>query len=222
VNLEHELRGLQIEFPAEPDLRSTVLARLEHRPRRRTWLVAGLAMLAACGALLAIPQTRAAILRVLEIGGVRIERTERQPTGTRTALVTGGSVTLEQARRAVRFTLALPPQYERINLNRGVPGGMVSFLSDGHVLSEWQGEQIFQKSVGPETRIQQVQIDFAPGVWITGAPHELTYTDRTGQPRHQTRRLAGNVLIWHRSGVTYRLEGAKSLEEALRLVPRNH
>jgi hypothetical protein len=135
--------------------------------------------------------------------------------------VTGGPVTLEQARRAVQFTLAVPRQYERINLNRGVPGGMVSFLWDGYVLSEWQGEQIFQKSVGPNTRVQHVQVDFAPGVWLEGAPHELTYTDRTGEPRHQTRRLAGNVLIWHRAGITYRLEGAKSLEEALRLAPGN-
>jgi hypothetical protein len=220
VTIEHELRGLRIDFPPEPDLRSGVLARVERR-RRRHWLAIALAALAAFGALLAIPQTRAAILRVLEIGGVRIERTEKQPTATRTALVTGGPVTLEQARRAVQFTLAVPRQYEQINLNRGVPGGMVSFLWDGHVLSEWQGEQIFQKSVGPDTRVQHVQVDFAPGVWLEGAPHELTYTDRTGEPRHQTRRLAGNVLIWHRAGITYRLEGAKSLEEALTLAPGN-
>ena len=220
MNLEQELRGLAVDFPPEPELRANVLARLE-RPARRRWLVATLVVLAAFGALLAIPPTRAAILRVLEIGGVRIERTEDQPTATRTAPITGGPVTLDQARRAVRFTLLVPPQYERVNLHRGVPGGMVSFLWDGHVLSEWQGVQIFQKTVGPSTRVRQVQIDFAPGVWITGAPHELVYTDSKGEPRHQTRRLAGNVLIWSRGGVTYRLEGARTLEEALSLVPRN-
>jgi hypothetical protein len=211
---------LAIVFPPEPDLRANVLPRLE-RPRRRRWLVVTLAVVAACGALLAIPQTRAAILRVLEIGGVRIERTEDQPTATRTAAITGGTVTLDQARRAVRFTLLVPSQYERVNLHRGVPGGMVSFLWDGYVLSEWQGEQLFEKSVGPRSRIRQVQVDFAPGVWITGAPHAVTYLDREGEPRHQTRRLAGNVLIWNRGGVTYRLEGAKNLQEALSLVPRN-
>jgi hypothetical protein len=220
VTIEQELRGLEIAFPPAPDLRANVLGRLE-RPRRRRWLIATLAVVAAFGALLAIPQTRAAILRVLEIGGVRIERTETQPTGQRSPLVTGGRVTLAQARRAVEFRLAVPPTYERVYLNRGVPGGMVSFVWNGHVLSEWQGEQIFQKSVGPNTRIQRVQVDFAPGVWITGAPHSLTFVDRNGVPRQQTRRLAGNVLIWHRAGVTYRLEGARSLDEALTLVPRN-
>lgn len=220
MNLEQELRGLAIGFPPEPDLRANVLARLE-QPRRRRRLVVTLAVVAACGALLAIPQTRAAILRVLEIGGVRIERTEDQPTATRTAPITGGPVTLDQARRAVRFTLLVPPQYERVHLHRGVPGGMVSFLWDGHVLSEWQGEQLFEKSVGPGSRIRRMQVDFAPGVWITGAPHAVTYLDRQGEPRHQTRRLAGNVLIWNRGGLTYRLEGANSLQEALSLVPRN-
>jgi hypothetical protein len=220
VNLEQELRGLAVDFPPEPNLRASVLARLQ-RPRRRRWLVVTLAVVAACGALLAIPQTRAAILRVLEIGGVRIERTEDQPTATRTAPITGGPVTLDQARRAVRFTLLVPRRYDRVNLHRGVPGGMVSFLWDGYVLSEWQGEQLFEKSVGPSSRIQHVQVDFAPAVWITGAPHAVTYLDRKGEPRQQTRRLAGNVLIWNRGGVTYRLEGAKSLQEALGLVPRN-
>jgi hypothetical protein len=220
VNLEQELRALDIAFPPEPDLRANVLGRLE-RPQRRRWLAASLAVVAAFGALLAIPQTRAAILRVLEIGGVRIERTETQPMAPRASLVTGARVTLAQARRAVDFDLAVPRQYERVYLNRGIPGGMVSFVWDGRVLSQWQGEQIYQKSVGPGTTLREVQIDFAPGVWITGAPHSLTFVDRNGMPRRQTRRLAGNVLIWHRAGITYRLEGANSLDEALTLVPRN-
>jgi hypothetical protein len=220
VTIEQELRALDIAFPPEPDLRANVLGRLE-RPQRRRWLIASLAVVAAFGALLAIPQTRAAILRVLEIGGVRIERTETQPTGERSALVTGQRVTRAEAQSAVEFPLALPREYEGVYLNTAVPGGMVSFVWDGHVLSEWQGEQIYQKSVGPDTEVHQVQVDFAPGVWITGAPHSLTFVDRNGVPREQTRRLAGNVLIWDRAGVTYRLEGAKTLEAALKLVPGN-
>lgn len=220
MNLEQELRAVRLDFPPEPDLRAGVLTRLE-RPHRRVWLAVALAVVAACGALLAIPQTRAAILRVLEFGGVRIERTEEQPTATRTEPITGGPVTLDEARRAVGFTLLVPRRYERVNLHRGVPGNMVSFLWDGYVLSEWQGEQLFEKSIGPNSRIRRVQVDFAPGVWITGAPHAVTYLDRDGEPRHQTRRLAGNVLLWNRAGITYRLEGAKTLDEALRLAPRN-
>jgi hypothetical protein len=222
VTLEQELRGLRIDFPPEPDVRANVLARLE-RPQRRRWLLASVAVVAAFGALLAIPQTRAAILRVLEIGGVRIERTETRPSASAdgSPLVTGQRITLAEARNAVQFPLAVPRRFERVYLDRRVPGGMVSFAWDGHVLSEWQGRQIYEKSVGPGTEVRQVQIDFAPGVWLTGAPHSLTFVDRRGEPRHQTRRLAGNVLIWHQGGITYRLEGAKSLEEALSLVPGN-
>jgi hypothetical protein len=222
VNLEQELRGLELAFPSDPDLRANVLARLE-RPERR-WnrqLVVLLAALAAIGALFAIPQTRAAILRVLEIGGVSIERTETQPRAPRGALVTGREVTLTEARDAVQFELEVPRWYDRVYLDQGVAGGMVSFVGNGRVLSEWQGQQLYEKSVGPGTRVQNVQVQFAPGVWLSGAPHSLTFVDPTGEPRHQTRRLAGNVLIWNRGGVTYRLEGARSLNEALRLVPRN-
>jgi hypothetical protein len=222
MNLEHELRTLPIAFPDEPDLRATVLARLG-RPRERSrWQpIAALAVVAALGALFAIPQTRAAILRVLEIGGVRIERTESQPQGERSTLVTGRRVRLDEARRAVQFTLAVPRRYQRIYLDRSIPGGMVSFVDDGRVLSQWQGEQLYEKSVGPGSTVQRVQVDFAPGVWIAGAPHSVTFVDRNRVPRHHTRRLAGNVLIWQRGTVTYRLEGAETLEEALALVPRN-
>ena len=134
MNLEHELRTLPIAFPDEPDLRATVLARLG-RPRERSrWQpIAALAVVAALGALFAIPQTRAAILRVLEIGGVRIERTESQPQGERSTLVTGRRVRLDEARRAVQFTLAVPRRYQRIYLDRSIPGGMVSFVDDGRV-----------------------------------------------------------------------------------------
>jgi hypothetical protein len=222
MNLEHELGALPIAFPREPDLRANVLARLE-RPQRR-WsraLVGALVVLAAIGALFAIPQTRAAILRALDIGGVRIERVETQPRAPRAALVTGREVTLAEARRAVQFELAVPRWYDRVYLNRGVAGGMVSFVGQGRVLSQWPGQQIYEKSVGPGTTVQRLQVDFAPAVWLTGAPHSVTFVDRFGNARHQTRRLAGNVLIWNRGVVTYRLEGAESLEEALSLVPRN-
>jgi hypothetical protein len=221
VNLEQELRALPIAFPAEPDLRANVLARLERRQRRwRSQLVAVLAVLAAFGALLAIPQTRAAILRVLEIGGVRIERTETEPRGVLAAPVTGRRVTLEEARRAVTFELAVPRERATVYLNRGIPGGMVSFVWGEYVLSQWQGEQLpyVQKSAGPRTQLRELSVEGARGVWITGAPHSVVFVDRNGQPREQTRRLAGNVLVWERDGVTYRLEGADSRDEARDVV----
>jgi hypothetical protein len=47
------------------------------------------------------------------------------------------------------------------------------------------------------------QVEVAPGVsglWISGAPHAVFFPGASP-------RLAGNVLVWARDGVTYRLEG---------------
>ena len=107
MNLEHELRTLPIAFPDEPDLAPRVLARLE-RPVRRWWLVPTLAALAVAGALLAIPQTRAAILDLFRIGGVEVRRVETQPRAPVRPAVLGREVSLATARRSVDFPLLVP------------------------------------------------------------------------------------------------------------------
>jgi hypothetical protein len=102
MNLEHELRALPIAFPDEPDLAPSVVARLE-RPARRWWLVPAVAALAVAGALLAIPQTRAAILDLFRIGGVEVRRVETQPRAPVRPAVLGREVSLATAQRGVDF-----------------------------------------------------------------------------------------------------------------------
>jgi hypothetical protein len=58
-------------------------------------------------------------------------------------------------------------------------------------------------------------VNGVPGLWITGARHEIVYRDRSGQIDAKTRRLVGNVLLWDKDGITYRLEGAKTRAQAL-------
>jgi hypothetical protein len=219
VNLEQELRSLEIAFPPEPDVRAAVLARLE-RPRRRWRLVAAVAAVAALGATLAIPQTRAAILRLLEIGGVRIEQTETQPAAERSPFVGGRRVTQAEAADEVAFPLARPPRGAKVFLDRTIPGGMVSYVFSRYVLSQWEGQQTpyVEKLVGPRGELREVDVGGSRGIWVTGAPHVVFFVDRHGEPREQTRRLAGNVLIWEQGTTTYRLEGARSLAEALAIA----
>jgi hypothetical protein len=212
--IEQELRALPIAFPPEPDLVPAVLERLERR-RRPRWLVPALVAAAAVGALLAIPQTRAAILDFFRIGGERIERVETQPVAPERAPVTGRRTTLAEARRAVDFPVRVPDPRARVFLDPNVASGMVSFVWDGLVLSEFAGEQIAQKAVGPATEVEFVEVDGVTGAWLEGAPHTVVYFDREGEARELTRRLAGNVLVWTRDGVTYRLEGARSRAVAL-------
>jgi hypothetical protein len=217
VNLEHELRTLPLAFPAEPDLEARVLARLE-RPRRR-WLVPALAIVAATGALLAIPQTRAAILDLFRIGDVSVERVGTQPRAPAREAQLGRPVSFRDAQAAVDFPLLAPDAAFDAYLDETVRGGMVNLSFDGVVLSQWRGEQLpfVQKQVGPSSVTVPLEVEGAPGLWIAGAVHEIVYGDGD-KVVVKSRRLAGNVLIWEREGITYRLEGARTRAQALAAV----
>ena len=218
MNLERELSALPIAFPDEPDLAPGVLARLD-RPVRRWWLVPALAALAVAGALFAIPQTRAAILDLFRIGGVEVRRVETQPRAPVRPAVLGREVSLATAQSGVDFPLLVP----RDPFTAYVDGPMVNLRWRRYVLTQWRGEQLpfAQKQVGPGSQTVGVEVRGATGLWITGARHEIIYRDPvTDQIVAKSRRLAGNVLIWEDGGVTYRLEGAKTVADA-RAVARN-
>ena len=155
MNLEHELRALPIAFPDEPDLAPRVLARLD-RPVRRWWLVPALAALAVAGALLAIPQTRAAILDLFRIGGVEVQRVETQPRAPVRPAVLGREVSLATAQSTVDFPLLVP----RDPFTAYVDGPMVNLRWKRYVLTQWRGEQLpfAQKQVGPSSRTVGVEV----------------------------------------------------------------
>jgi hypothetical protein len=229
--LERALRdlGRDVEFPREPDLVEAVGRRLraEPSPRRRPLfagrpLALGLAVLAvAVAAAFAVPQTRAALLDLLGVGGATIERVETLPPAEERGLdVPGRAVSLEEAEQAAAFPLRAPDDYDAVYLDRSFSGGLVSFVDRGgrFVLTQFRGESTpyIQKSAAPGTRIRQVEVDERLGYWLTGRRHVVVFADETGNVRD--RRVAGNVLLWERDGVTYRLEGARTLARALDVV----
>jgi hypothetical protein len=208
VNLEHELRSLRIDFPPEPDVSGRVVARVR-RPARRRWLVPVVVALALVGALFAIPQTRGAILRAFHIGNVEVERVSTLPAARPGPLPLGRPVSLEEARDGVEIELAVPDRYDAIYRS----GPFVTFVLQPRVwLLEWggSGPTILKKVAGPGTRIEQVFLgDGTEALWIEGR-HVVV--------RGPERRLAGNVLIWERNAVTYRLEGVVSRQRAVEIA----
>jgi hypothetical protein len=182
VNLEHELGRLAVAFPPEPDLEARVLARLQRRSRR-PWVVLALAGVAAVGALFAIPQTRAAILDFFRIGGEEIRRVETQPRAPVRPPLLGREVTLDDARDAVDFTVLVPDTEVEAYVDDSVRGGMVNLRWNGHLLSQWRGDQLafVGKQLGPGSRTVSLDVDGARGLWITGARHEIIYRDPSGE-----------------------------------------
>jgi hypothetical protein len=217
--------GTALDLPPAPDVVPAVIARLqERRPRSRRPLrplaVALATALLLAGAAMALPATRHAILRVLGLRGVSIERVPRLPSlpaGAGTGLGLGERIPLARARFAADFTALVPATPAAAYLGHDVPGGRISVLTGSVLIIEFRGTAtpfVF-KLIGGGTRVERVRVHGGPGVYVSGAPHEVLFQDSTGQVRADRVRLAGNVLIWQQGPLTVRIEGTHTLAKAL-------
>jgi hypothetical protein len=205
MDLELELRSLELEWPPTPAFR------FEPRARRRRWpLVAAVALVLAVGVAFAVPQSRGAILRFFDIGAERIEFVDTLPPAQQRALdVNLGIPTSLAGARATVNRLLLPPLDRPPVLHATGPVISMVFLHRGSpvLLSEVDGDQTFLKKLAvgtTSTRWVEIRRDVW-GIWLTGAPHVFFF------PREPAR-LAGNTLVWNEGGTTYRLE-APHLDE---------
>ena len=100
-----------------------------------------------------------------------------------------------------------------------VPGGRCRSPSDrsyGHRDRREPDQQpVLGKLVSLSNRIEYLDVNARDGVWITGAPDQPAILDPHGQYRVETLRRAGTVSLWEQGGVTFRIEGATSKDDAL-------
>ena len=220
--------GTALEFPPAPDVVPSVLARVPKAPRRRlrtrrtVALVLAACLLLAGGAMAASP-TRNAILQVLGLRGVRIERVRRLPPvprGEGTRLGLGRPIPPARARHAADFTALLPPGPASAYLGRDVPGGRVSLLIGRVLVIEFRGRAtpFIVKVIGPGTKLEHIRVNGGPGVYLSGAPHMVLFQAQDGEIHTDSVRLAGNVLLWQQGPLTIRVEGARTLAQALALA----
>lgn len=226
--------GRELDVPATPDVVSAVLRRIEpRRARRRGWLLAiAVALVAALGATLAIPQARSAFLRILHIGGEEIHIVDKLPPLKPVATFDSGErVSLAEARRRVGFKVLVPEGkpdavYIKDYATTGVLGGEVTLvygtpeqvrllITERHANVDYR---LAKKVAAPDTRIDFVQVRGADGLFLSGKPHFYLLVNPRGQIIEETVRLAKDVLIWSEDGVTYRIEGDLTLEKALELA----
>ena len=74
------------------------------------------------------------------------------------------------------------------------------------------------KVIGPGTSFKQVRVNGGPGLYLSGAPHEVLFETAIGQVQTDRVRLAGNVLVWQQGQLTIRIEGTRTLAQALALA----
>ena len=231
--LERTLFSLsrELEVPETPDLVSPVLSRISPRPRRvplrRLSLALAFVLVALLAATLAIPSARSALFRVFHIGGeeiVRVDRLPSVPPRQRLPLTLGTRVSLAEARRAAGFELrTLDEKPDSVYLDGrtvwllyGTPARVKLLVAE--TPNEHVDRVFFEKLAGSGTRVQEIEVDGAPGAFLSGAPHEVILVNEEGFPVVESARLARDVLVWSRGGMAYRLEGDFTRDEALRLA----
>jgi hypothetical protein len=233
--------GRHVEFPPTPDLTPRVRARLAEKPSRARSLARGyrnrvaiaLAVLAvAVGAVMAVPQTRAAILEFFRLRGVTIERVDELPTvpinEDFNKVFLGEQVTLDEARDRADFEVLLPEALgdpDGVYFQESPPGGMVSFVygtveQPRALFTQFRAtvRDVIFKKVAAGTRIESVTVDGEQGYFLSGDPHDFAYYDRTGMFRQELVRLAGTTLLWERGPLTLRLEAEVSKADALKIA----
>ncbi|MGH2826680.1 MAG: hypothetical protein ACRDKF_06885 [Actinomycetota bacterium] len=192
--------------------------------------------LVAIGTLATFPGVRTAVADFLGLGGVRIERGGPQPAPA-DELNLGEQVSLSEASERVEFDVVVPDQLgepDVVYFDPAVSGGQVALGYEagpglpaapgtelGALVTQFSGARAdpdaLKKVTGndPGTRVVPVIVDGTQGLWISGEPHTIAYLEADGDIRTDTVRLAGNVLLWERDGVTLRLESRLSRSEAV-------
>jgi hypothetical protein len=225
-----ELGAVEREQPRAGSPLEWLRARTRRDPAARPWGALRTAVaigLTVVIAVAAVPPARSAVLELL--GLTSGERIVRVPTATLPSssprFELGPRTSLDAARGAVDFPVRVPPLLgapASVHLARTIPGGMVSLAyGDEAVLSQFRGgaTRYIQKLVGPDTRVEEVEVDGARGYFISGPPPVVLFEDERGQVVEGRPVLEGSsVLIWDAGGIAHRLELRGGRERALAIA----
>lgn len=234
--LEAALRalGTRLDVPEPPDVTDHVLARLDDEARPVRWrpvqrvAAAVLALLLALATAMAVsPTVRAAVYDLFRVGGVEIH--ENQPAPVTPTLSVAPplpgerDVPLSQARHETGFPLRLPAKLGPPSLVRLIDDAAVVSMAfpspHGEIrIDQFDGglDPIFEKFTYAED-VHHVTVSGHPAIWVD-RPHVVIYDDPTGKLRDETARLASSTLIWQDTGVTYRVEGDLTQDQAIEIA----
>ena len=225
-----------LPYPPTPDVAGQVAARLRRSGSRRMALALRAAAVVAIALLLAallIPDLRSRALDFLHLGAVRFV----EPTGTPAATVgldpsarpwvlsLPGETTLDAARDAVPLPIRLPTYPPDL----GAPDRV--FAPEGRVdtvVMVWLHPDDLERvrfslhalgfghfALKTTAQVQETTVNGERALW-TSEPHE--YLMALGASGPVSMPVTEPVLIWQQDGITYRLEGELTLDEARRIA----
>lgn len=237
-----ELAAMALPYPPTPDLAAQVRPQKARPSLRLRWALAAALVLAA--SLLAVPSVRARVLEFLQVGAVGIRMpvdgqaewanttAQKQKQGRRgfagSVLELDGETSLAAAREALPFPIHLPEypaglgEPDKVYVQQTEVGSFVVLAwldGDGAV-------RLVQYVIGSGVNLSK---DSPQVVRMTEVHGNLAVWTNDRYPLHvegepQLLRFVDNpALIWMESGLTYRLEGAFTLEQMTRIaesIPR--
>ena len=223
--------GAAIRFPSTPPLAAGIAAYLVAQPRagwrprfgslQRSLVLAVVGLLAVGGIAGAIG---------IGIGAIQIRFADGTPLPTPLASVAnrgyGAQTTLPQAQASVPFAIRLPADTElgppeAVFLADLPTGGTVTLVWGELVVTQFSadiGPDTFEKMITSGTRVEPVSVNGLAGWWVEGGSHAFFYRDVDGNFVDTSLRLVTSALIWEEDGLALRVEGATSLEAALRVA----
>jgi len=215
--------GARIEYPDTPPLAPVLPTPSRRRPWSR-WRVLAVVIAALVVVVLVFPGTRQAMADLFGIGSVQIDVIDSLPEAAAVREPSGQNVSLEEAEGLVEYAILTPvrsPDVVYVDLT--VPGGMVTLgygesrLYITQIPAEVDGEAV-RKLVLPETEVVPVTVGDEPGFWIEGSGHALVIIDREGGIVEDSARLAADTLLFTDDGLTVRIEGQMSLDQAMAIA----
>ena len=213
------------------------------RPRiRLAWGLAALSLLLAMASLLMVPDVQAFMRSLFRIGSINVVVATPVPTSGLVSpqaspspsrlLDLAGESTLAIAQEQLPFPIKLPTypadlgRPDRVFVQN--LGGPFLILAWRDAAREDEARLVLyavpsnvdqmEKVVRNTTVIQETTVSGERAFWVS-SPHVLQFYDSSGILREDLRRLVeGNVLLWEADDVTYRLETALPLQEAVRIA----
>jgi hypothetical protein len=213
---------------------------------QKPWALAAAGVVVAAVALFAYAPSRIAIADWLNLH-VFIQQIEHPikpsplppgPLGKRLGL--GSETTLPRAQSQIAWQIVIPaslgnpdevylqpppdaPSQGEVTLVYAArPGIPVSGQTGVSVLvTEARGavnKDLFGKTLGPGTTLEQVTVAGHDGYWFSGQPHIFSFMDAGGSVRFETLRLATNTLIFDDGGTIIRIEGDLTKDQVLQIA----
>ena len=229
--LEDRLRSLGDALDLDTDddrVVEAVLARLDEPPDRRTisdrsWLrVAAALVLVVALVAVAVPSSRRTVADWFGFDGVRIERRPDAPGASVPdpfgADDTGSDDTGSDdtgSDDTGSDDAAVDPG-DPVESSTDAIGSVVEVDGRDILVSEFVGSldnPAIGKTVGDGTTVQQVEVGGELGLWIDGAPHDVSFFDEQGDLVFE--RFAGNTLLWQDGSIVRRLEGFADVGAAI-------